>query len=166
MKTFKEFLVEGQGAVDPTVMYPEVNYSPETVSTDKPSSTSNVNFDMSDPEMVRHWLKELKNYSYDMDYFGATPAQIEKLLKLLRQQYYLYTSGAQGQMNYMDIIHYMDKFYNNLLQKQPWYQDFKENERLRGKINDGIDKVNTYINPMGNIPIIPNINDFQRSAYP
>lgn len=165
MKNFKQFLAEGQGAIDPTVMYPTISTTtdtPETMAKTNPNEVSNDQNYMTDA----YWSRWLKGYSDDMDYFGASPEQIQKLLQLLRQQYFLYQSGSQGSMDSLEILDRMDRFYNNLLNKQSWYQDFQQNARLRANVNTGIDKVNTYINPMGNIPIIPNVNNFQRSAYP
>jgi len=173
MINFKQFLLEvnstdfnGTGNTPPpTVMYPTINTttdSPETMTTSKPPQFTNDQNYMDNS----YWSRWLQGYSDDMNYFGASPEQIQKLLNLLRQQYFLYQSGSQGSMDSLEILDRMDRFYNNLLKKQSWYQDFQQNAKLRTNINAGIDKVNTYINPMGNIPIIPNINDFQRSAYP
>jgi hypothetical protein len=165
MKRFKQFLLEvnsseynGTGNTPPpTVLYPTVDPSldgSEIMTSGKPQLTNDQN-----DETDVFWSRWIKRYSDELHLYGATPEQIQKILKIMRQQFFLYHSGSQGSMTGTDIIGRMDRYYWRLLDRQPWYQNYLESVRLRGTINKGIDKVNNFtFNSPFNVPTIPNVN--------
>jgi len=165
MINFKQFLSEvnsseynGTGNTPPpTVIYPTIDLSldgSELMRSGKPQLTNNQN---NDTDVF--WTRFLEQYSGDMQRMGATPEQITNMLRLLRQQFFLYHSGSQGSMDSMEMIHRMDRFYNKLLSKQSWYQSYWDSVHSRATINRGIDKVNSWtLNWPFNVPGIPNIN--------
>jgi hypothetical protein len=170
MINFKQFLLEvnaehnGTGGTQPpTVIYPTIDLSldgSELMRSGKPQLTNNQN-----NETDVFWTRFVEQYSEDMRRMGATPEQITNMLRLLRQQFFLYHSGSQGSMDSMEMIHRMDRFYNKLLSRQSWYQSYWDSIHARATVNRGIDKVNNWtLNWPFNVPGIPNINS--QPTYP
>ena len=170
MINFKQFLAEVNvehngtgGTLPPTVIYPTIDLSldgSELMRSGKPQLTNNQN-----NETDVFWTRFVEQYSEDMRRMGATPEQITNMLRLLRQQFFLYHSGSQGSMDSMEMIHRMDRFYNKLLTRQSWYQSYWDSVHARATVNRGIDKVNNWtLNWPFNVPGIPNINS--QPTYP
>ena len=165
MINFKQFLLEvnstdfnGTGNTPPpTVIYPGIAIardSPETMATGDQETTQ----EQFNNNMWQNWIAQ---HSQEMQRMGATPEQIANMLRLLRQQYFLYQSGSQGNLHHGQIYERMLQFYNKLLSKQSWYQSYWENLHRRRYVNNGIDKVNRWtLNWPFTVPGIPNIDTY------
>ena len=162
MINFKQFLLEvnstdfnGTGNTPPpTVIYPGIAIgrdSPETMATGD------------EPETMYHstnarWQAWIVQQGRDMERMGATPEQIANILRLLRQQYYIYQSSLQGDLNQWQIYNRMAQFYNQIISNQSWYQSYWQEVKNRGRLNYGINKVNRFTLNFPGIPGIPNVN--------
>ena len=167
MINFKQFLLEvnaehnGTGGTQPpTVIYPGIAIgrdSPETMATGD-------EIERSYHSTNAQWQAWIVQQGRDMERMGATPEQIAKILRLLRQEYYIYQSslnggGLQGDLNQWQIYRKMAQFYNQLISNQSWYQSYMQEVRNRARVNSGINTINrlTAASPW-TIPGIPNIN--------
>ena len=163
MINFKQFLLEvnaehnGTGNTPPpTVIYPGIAIardSPETMATGDAIETMYH----STNARWQAWIVQQGRY---MEQMGATPEQIATILRLLRQQYYIYQSSLQGDLNQWQVYNKMAQFLNTLLSKQSWYQSYQQNVRNRARLNRVINKTNnmTFRFSPWTIPAIPNVN--------
>ena len=147
------------GTPPPTVLYPNTNRdSPATM----PLGDAEPTIDQFSNEIWQTWIAQ---HGEDMRRMGATPEQIANILRLLRQHYFLYQSGSQGNLTYQQILLRMKQFYDKLLAKESWYQSYWHSVRARGTINRGINQINNWtLNWPFNVPGIPNIDT--QPTYP
>jgi hypothetical protein len=140
------------GTQPPTVIYFDVTRSPK----DNPDNfRTNANDENTDDgrDYFTDWINQQIEY---MRQFGATPEDIARLVRLLRQQYLLYRSGSQGSISDAEINRRIAEYFMKILKEQQFYKDYFQNQKFRKKVNDGIDGINRYIPP--NYPGIPNID--------